>query len=63
MEQETLKRTLSESVKALGAAFQFDCRILAYEYRDTAPVALMLYKKELAKKPAAPARGTETAVG
>ena len=57
-ENETLKRTLSESLKALGTAFQLDCRVLAYEYRDSATVALMLYVKELAGQPAAPAGST-----
>ena len=56
-EKKTLKRTLSEYLKASGTAFQLDCRILAYEYRDAAKVALMLYVKELPGQPAAPAGG------
>jgi hypothetical protein len=31
---------------------------LLYEFREAAPVALRLYKEELAKQPAAPAKGT-----
>ena len=53
-----LKAAFSESLKVLGATFKLDCRILAFEYRDAVPTALLLYEKELrAQKHAAPASG------
>ena len=52
-----LKANLSASVKALGAAFTLDCRILAFEYDDAVPVAMLLYKKALGAKEDAPASG------
>ena len=57
-EKEQLRRKVYDSVTELGKTFLIDSRILVYEFREAAPVALRLYKEELAKQPAAPATGT-----
>ena len=54
-EKTKLKMALSESLKALGAAFQFDCIMLAFKYRDATPVALLLYEQELRARKDVPA--------
>ena len=56
-EKEQLRRKVYDSVTELGKTFLIDSRILLYEFREAAPVALRLYKEELAKQPAAPATG------
>ena len=56
-EKERLQSALSVSLKALGAAFRVDGRILAFEYRDAVPAAMLLYEKELRAQKDAPASG------
>ena len=48
---------LSASLKVLGATFRLDSRILAFEYHDAVPVAMLLYEKELRAQKDAPASG------
>ena len=44
-ETPSLKAALNASLKALGTAFGLNCRILAFEYHDAVPTAMLLYKK------------------
>ena len=44
-------------MKALGAAFTLDSRILAFEYDDAVPVAMQLYEKALRAHVGVPASG------
>ena len=52
---DTVRRKLDESVEDLANIFQIYYRMLRVEWREAAPVALKLYKEELAKQPVAPA--------
>ena len=57
-EKERLKRPAFESVTELVRILLIDNRMLLREYSEAGHVAVRLYKEELAKQPAAPAKGT-----